>query len=254
MKLIDSHCHLDFPVFDEDRAGAMANWQVQGVQAFVVPGVSIKHLARPLALARSHPGVHAAAGIHPWYCLGDREASLQALSDFAHRHRTELVAIGECGLDKHKGPVLAEQEAWLRPQLDLAAALELPVIFHSVGSHDRLWQLLKGHPLKTGVVHGFSGSAEQALMLTRRGLYLGVGGVITRASAHKSRRAMATAPLDKLVLETDAPDMLPEGVAASHNNPGHLPLILSHLARVRDIPEPELAEILLENTKTLFSL
>ncbi|EKE72412.1 deoxyribonuclease YjjV [Gallaecimonas xiamenensis 3-C-1] len=248
--LIDSHCHIDFdelaplgPLLDACR-------QV-GVEALVVPGVSLDHLSRPLELARQHPMLWPAAGFHPWYLPADK-AAFGVLEDFARRHAGELVAIGEAGLDKFKGPDAATQEWWLERQLELAASLNKPIILHSVGTHARLTAILKNHPGARGVVHAFSGSGEQARDFVRLGFYLGVGGVITRASATKTRQALAQVPLASLLLETDAPSMLPEGISAAHNSPAFLPLIHKALSEALQVPLDDLGLVLTANARRLF--
>ncbi|WKE64936.1 TatD family hydrolase [Gallaecimonas kandeliae] len=248
--LIDSHCHLDFdelkplaPLLDACRAASIG--------ALVVPGVSLEHLDRPLTLARRYPGIWPAAGFHPWHLPADRGAIVR-LRDFARVHADELVAIGEAGLDKHKGPDLAEQQWWLEQQLALALELGKPVILHSVGTHAKLLPILRSFKGLRGVIHAFSGSAEQACEFVKLGFYLGVGGVITRDSAHKTRAALKAVAVEKLLLETDAPSMLPQGLPGPFNSPIHLRHIHKLLAELLEMEPSLLGQVLTTNTKQLF--
>lgn len=250
--LIDSHCHLDFAEL-APVAPLLARCRAKGVGAIVVPGVSLEHLGRPLALARRYAEVYPAAGFHPWFLPGER-AALATLQAFAHEHRHALVAIGEAGLDKYRGPALSEQQWWLEQQLALACELDKPVILHSVGTHDLLLNILKRFKGIQGVVHAFSGSVEQAQAFVRQGLYLGAGGVLTRTSAHKSRRAVAAVGPQHLLLETDAPSLLPAGLEAEHNSPEFLPEILASLAATLHLAPEVLGKTLSCNAKTLFAL
>ncbi|WP_115717431.1 TatD family hydrolase [Gallaecimonas mangrovi] len=248
--LIDSHCHIDF---DElaPVAPLLARCQALGIDAVVVPGVSLEHLQRPLALAKAFSMVWPSAGFHPWY-LPEDKAALGVLTALAVANKDKLVAIGEAGLDKFKGPDAATQQWWLEQQLQLAIDLDKPVILHSVGRHARLVEILKQYRGIRGVIHAFSGSAEQALAFVKLGFYLGVGGVITKAGAHKTRNAIKAVPSQHLMLETDAPAMLPEGVAGEYNSPENLPFIHKALSEMLQIDEKALAQILTANTQRLF--
>lgn len=248
--LIDSHCHIDFdelaplgPLLDACRQA--------GVEALVVPGVSLAHLERPWQLSRQYPMLWPAAGFHPWY-LPEAQGAFGVLEDFARRHSGDLVAIGEAGLDKFKGPDAATQEWWLARQLELAQALDKPIILHSVGTHARLTAILKQYPGVRGVIHAFSGSSEQAREFVKLGFYLGVGGVVTRASANKTRDALRTVPHKWLLLETDAPSMLPEGLAGTHNSPVNLPFIHKALSETLQADPNALALTLSANARRLF--
>lgn len=255
-RFIDSHCHFDFPPFAgaEDTALAMA--QQAGVTGIIVPAIAADYFPRVLALAQGYSALYAALGLHPVMMDRHDEQALQILEQQLIQAPAKLVAIGETGLDLSMP--LAEfprQQALLSAQLQLAKRYDLPVILHSRRSHDQLASLLKRHNLpRTGVVHGFSGSLQQAQCFVRLGYKIGVGGVITYPRARKTREVMTRLPLEALVLETDAPDMPLYGWQGQANRPERLAGVFAVLCELRAEPALQLADALLANTCRLFGL
>lgn len=252
MQLTDSHCHFDFAAFDDDRPGHWQRANALGVHRLVIPGVEEAQWPRLPALCAGLGGVHYALGLHPWWVArasADWQGRLvTALEQADHR----CVALGEMGLDAAIPLPLAEQEAALLFQLRLARERALPVILHSHKSHDTLLKWLRRHPPKGGVVHGFSGSLQQAQAFWALGIHLGVGGTITYPRASKTRHTLAAMPADALVLETDAPDMPLCGFQGQPNHPARLPLVLAALAELRGEEPESLAAQLEANVERLF--
>ncbi len=252
MRYIDAHCHLDFPRFDGCLEEQLAAARAVGVTGFVVPGVRALHWGRVEAVARHHGGVYYCLGIHPWYVEEHSQADLEALETRLAEHSELCVAIGECGLDRIRGD-FAVQRPWFEAQVGLAARYDYGLVIHSVRAHDEVFSVLRRLNWSgRALIHGFSGSYQQAKKLVDLGCYIGVGGVITHSRSHKTREAVARLPLDALVLETDAPDMAPEGVAPGRNGPVELVRIAGVLAQLRGVPEASLAPVLLENVKALY--
>ena len=183
--------------------------------------------------------------------LQEQMAQLEAL--MAQRP-PKLVAVGEIGLDLYRDdPQFDRQQALLEAQLRLAKRYDLPVILHSRRTHDTLAMLLKKHALpRTGVVHGFAGSLQQAERFVQSGYKIGVGGTITYPRASKTRDVMARLPLSALLLETDAPDMPLNGFQGQPNRPEQVARVFASLCELRQEPADVIANALLDNTKALF--
>ncbi|MEC7814886.1 MAG: TatD family hydrolase [Pseudomonadota bacterium] len=254
MTLVDAHCHFDFPVFDAGRDSLWTRAHDQGIRGLVIPGVRKADWARVSALADPARGIWYCLGIHPWFIDEHRWEDLDLLESMLDRRPSGCLALGECGLDGLKGG-LNHQTDWFRAQVGIAQRLGLPLVIHSVKTHDQVHGLLRAERWQgRALVHGFSGSYEQAMKLVELGCVIGVGGVITHERARKTRDAIARLPASALVLETDAPDMAPAGVAKGENSPLELPGILAALAEVRGEPAGDLAQTLLENVARLYGV
>lgn len=252
MRYIDAHCHLDFPRFEGCLEQELAAAMAAGVAGFVVPGVRAVHWGRVEAVARDHRGVYYCLGIHPWYVDEHSQADLDDLESRLAVHPELCVAIGECGLDRIRGD-LAVQRPWFEAQAGLAARYDYGLVIHSVRTHDEVSSVLRGLNWSgRALIHGFSGSYQQAKTLVDLGCYIGVGGVITHSRSRKTRDAVARLPLEALVLETDAPDMAPEGVTPGCNRPAELVRIAAALAQLRGSSEASLLPALLKNVRTLY--
>lgn len=252
MELIDAHCHFDFPQFDGDHAAVLAEAGRLGVSQLVIPGVRRADWGRVITLARQFSEVFYCLGIHPWFVGEHQTGDLEELRSLLSQRDEGCVGLGECGLDRLRGS-LAEQMPWFEQQVALAIDLDLPLVVHSVRCHDEVASVLRRQQVVVPVlVHGFAGSYEQAARLVDLGCYIGIGGVITYARASKTRGAIARLPLDCLVLETDAPDMPPVGVAQGDNSPIRLPGIFEALAELRSESSSQLGEALLANTRRLY--
>ncbi len=252
MELIDAHCHFDFPRFDDCRAAELEAARAQGMSRLVIPGVRRADWARVLKTANAHEGLYYCLGIHPWFVAEHAEEDLEELRRQLVARPAGCVAVGECGLDRLHGS-LDEQWPWFEAQINLASELALPLVVHSVKTHDEIHGCLRQrHWSGRALIHGFSGSKEQAGKLADLGCFIGIGGVITHSRARKTREAVAGLPLDCLVLETDAPDMAPEGVGKGRNSPAYLPQIFRALAGIRPEPEDVLARALIDNACRLY--
>ncbi|WP_165857076.1 TatD family hydrolase [Marinobacter sp. JSM 1782161] len=250
--LIDAHCHFDYPCFDGRRAAVLDECRSAGVAGLVIPGVRARDWDRVEIAASESPALRYCLGIHPWFIGEHGPDDLKGLEARLASSPEGCVALGECGLDRLRGD-LEQQLPWFEAQIDIAAACAMPLVIHSVRTHDEVGACLRRRQFSgRSLVHGFSGSPEQALALVRQGCFLGVGGVITYHRAAKTRRALARAPLDHLVLETDAPDMPPEGVAKGDNAPTALPRVFRALCDLRDEPEARIREQLQRNVEALY--
>ncbi|WP_304167360.1 TatD family hydrolase [Lonsdalea britannica] len=254
--LIDTHCHFDVPLFLNDESDSLRRAQDAGITDIIIPAVDAHHFDLILQLAQRWPGLHAALGLHPLYIDRHDEKDLALLDARLQSHRESVVAVGEIGLDLYMDdPQFDRQCHFLGEQLALARRHDLPVILHSRRTHDRLAAILRRYPLpRTGVVHGFSGSYEQAMAFIRQGFYIGVGGTITYPRASKTRKAIAKLPLEFLLLETDAPDMPVSGHQGAPNRPERLRDVFASLCELREETSTQLVAALWTNSQRLFQL
>ncbi len=258
---IDTHCHLDAPEFDADRAAVVARAMAAGVTMQVIPAVAVGNFEAVRALAHEH-GLAYALGIHP-LCVGtaaeeDLERLAQALDQY--RGDPRLVAVGEIGVDLFTPELVAirpRQEHFYRAQLKLARRAGLPVLVHVRRSADAVLAGLRRIEVPGGIAHAFNGSDQQAAHFVERGLRLGFGGSLTFETALQIRRLAASVPDSAPVLETDSPDIPPHWIyrsaaeraaapaphAQGRNEPAELARIASTLAALRNISLLELAAL-----------
>lgn len=253
---IDTHCHFDFPPFCGDEVASIQRAADAGVGKIIVPATESANFSRVLALAEQFPPLFAALGLHPIVIEHHTDDCLDQLQQTLDKRPQKVVAVGEIGLDLYRDdPQFARQEFLLEAQLKLAKRYCLPVILHSRRTHDTLAMHLKRQNLpRTGVVHGFSGSLQQAERFVQLGYKIGVGGTITYPRASKTRDVMARLPLDALLLETDAPDMPLNGFQGQPNRPEQAVRVFEVLCELRPEPEEVIADALYRNTTTLFDL
>lgn len=251
----DTHCHFDFPPFTGDEEHSLALAADAGVRKIIVPSIEAERFNRVLALAQSYPALYAALGMHPIVIEKHDETGLATLEDLLRQKPEKLIAIGEIGLDLYReDPQLDRQEFILGEQLKLAKRYDLPVLLHSRRTHDKLALHLKRHNLpRTGVVHGFAGSLQQAERFIAMGYRIGVGGTITYPRASKTRDVMARLPLSSLLLETDAPDMPLNGWQGQPNRPERAAKVFDALCELRPEPAEIIANALKNNADELFA-
>ncbi|WP_421193569.1 TatD family hydrolase [Aeromonas enteropelogenes] len=253
MQLIDSHCHLDFPVFDKDREVLLAHCRQLGIREYIIPAIAEDNWERVMALAGQHADIFYGLGIHPWYAGAQQKGVMERLRMLVARRPTGLVAIGECGLDLRSHVPQEGQMDLFEAQVRLACEYELPLIVHSVRANDTVAKLLRRFkPARGGVIHAFSGSRQQADTFWQMGFRLGVGGVISYERANKTREAFRDMPLSSLLLETDAPDMPLQGDQGQRNTPASLVKIVTTLASIREEGMSDVARVLHESTLELF--
>ncbi|MCW8928724.1 MAG: TatD family hydrolase [Gammaproteobacteria bacterium] len=225
--LIDSHCHLDFPEFDDDRTLILKNCQAQNINAIVVPGVCKKDWQSLLSLCRAEKILFPALGLHPCFIDEHKSNDLALLKQLCASE--SLVAIGEIGLDFFITKTMPEPEVnkdkqryYFSEQLQIANEYQLPVLIHARKSHDEVIKSLKHHDSLKGIIHAYSGSYEQAKEYLKLGFKLGFGGAFTYPKATRLRSLISKLPTDAWVLETDAPDMSPVKHYGERNSPEYL--------------------------------
>lgn len=254
MAIFDTHAHYDSNAFKSDRDEVLIALPDAGVQLVVNAGCDIPSSRVGIKLAERYPHVYAAAGIHPGDCDDTTEADFQTLRELCGHEK--VVAVGEIGLDYYwKDNAPREFQEWVfRRQIELALELDLPVIVHDREAHGDTMAVLFDYPDLRGVLHCFSGSPEMARELVKRGWYLGFDGPITYKNAKKGPEVLAETPLDRIVIETDAPYLTPVPYRGKRNDSRYLPYVIEKLAEWKNISPEEMERITWENGLRLFGL
>jgi len=254
--MIDSHCHLDFPHFDQDRDQVLARAVEAGVRAIINPGTDLESSRRAVALAEKYDSVFAAVGVHPHDASTLDEHVLTELRRLAAHPK--VVAIGEIGLDDYRDlSPRPQQRAAFEAQLALAAELDLPVIVHQRESAADVMATLRswaagGHP--GCVLHAFSGNETMAHEAVALGFFVGVGGPLTFKNARRLPEIVVGLPLSHLLVETDAPYLTPHPHRGKRNEPAYVALVARRLAELRGLSLEELSHPLTDNPRRLFRL
>ncbi|RLE31282.1 hypothetical protein DRJ54_00835 [Candidatus Acetothermia bacterium] len=249
-KLFDTHAHLDFPQIDRDREALITELREQGL-AVVNVGVDLKSSQASLELARAHPHVFAACGIHPHEAKNFSPEVAERLEELLG----DAVAVGEIGLDYYRN--LSPKEAQLsafRAQLRLAQRLDLPVILHYREAGEDFFRVLEEVAPLRGVWHAFSGDLTLARRAIDLGLHLGIGGPLTYRKNEPTRQAVKEVPLERLLLETDAPFLPPEPFRGKRNDPLKVRLVALRLAELLGLSLEEVAAATYENACRLFGV
>ena len=252
--LFDTHAHMDDRAFDADRQELLSALQGQGVTLVMNPGCSLESSRNADVLSRQYDFVYAAVGSHPDAADEVNEAVLGEYRKLC-KLNPKIKAIGEIGLDYHYEDIPREiQLKAFRAQMALAAELDLPVIVHERDAHADGMAVVDEFPTVKGVFHCYSGSAEMAQELVKRGWYIGFTGVLTFKNARKAVEVASQIPIERLVLETDCPYMAPEPFRGKRNHPGYLYRMAEKLAEIRGLSVEEIHRITVENGKRLYRI
>ena len=252
--LFDTHAHMDDRSFDADRSELLAALPGQGLALVMNPGCSLESSRNTDKLSREYDYIYAAVGSHPDVADEVNESVLEEYRTLC-KQNPKIKAIGEIGLDYHYEDIPREiQLRAFRMQMELARELNLPVIVHEREAHEDGMKVVDEFPDVTGVFHCYSGSAEMAKELVKRGWYIGFTGVLTFKNARKAVEVAASIPLDRIVLETDCPYMAPEPFRGKRNDPGKLYRMAEKLAEIRGLSVEEIESVTTENGKRLYRI
>lgn len=259
--IFDSHAHYFDDRFAAQYPGgadaAIADAYAVGVRYILNAGTSPETTALAIALAEKHPHLYASAGIHPSDSHDIADDNLADALDTVRRQCThsKVVALGEIGLDYHWDVSQKQrQKAIFDTQLSMAEELSLPVIIHDREAHGDTLDILWTHPNVCGVLHSFSGSAEMARQLVDRGWYISFSGPVTYKNARGVREAAASVPLDRILIETDAPYLPPEPHRGKINYSGYLPFTAHAVAEAQGVSDAEILESTTNNALRLFKI
>ncbi len=273
MTLVDSHCHLDFKVFDNDRDTVVSDAVENGIKHIIVPSVSRSNWRSVSHIQTQYPITKVAYGLHPMFMQHHQASDIAALrvyleatlkttlenGHYVEEHIERPVAVGECGLDFFIKNSASQQHKevqihFFTEQLKLADEFSLPVIIHARKSLDLVLKYIRKHPSLRGVIHSFSGSRQQAEICIEHGFLLGFGGPITYTRASKLRKLVAELPLECLLLETDAPDQPDSSHYGQRNEPAFINEMVKTVAELRSTSIAKVAKVTTQNAKTLFKL
>ena len=253
--IIDSHCHLDDERYNDDIDEVISRAKEQGVERFIIPGADPLTLERAVELSEKYEEVYFAVGVHPYDAENYNKNYLET-----YVTHPKCVAIGECGLDYYRLPeteeeILAEkkiQKEVFIDQIEWAKELKLPLIVHVRESSADCLALLEKHAgLEGGVLHCYN--ANESLLKLSQNFYYGIGGVLTFKNAKKLINVYPKIPLDKLIIETDAPYLTPHPFRGKRNEPSYTKIIASKMAELSVIEQSSLELMTSSNAKRLFT-
>ena len=252
--LFDTHAHMDDSSFDADRAGLLSSLPGQGISLLMNPGCSYASSLNAIALSEQYDYIYAAVGSHPDVADEVDDALIAQYRELCKQH-PKVKAIGEIGLDYHYEDIPRDiQKRAFRMQMALAAELDLPVIVHEREAHEDGLNIVDEFPTVKGVFHCYSGSAEMAKELVKRGWYIGFTGVLTFKNARKAIEVATAIPRDRIVIETDCPYMAPVPFRGKRNDPGKVLYMAKKLAELWGVTEEVAARITLQNGKRLYRI
>lgn len=245
--MFDTHAHLQ-----EDYEEVLKSAFAVGVNHIVNIALTKEDLDRGLEIHQKYPTVYLAAAIHPCYVNELDESFFDRISDLAKKK--VLIAIGETGLDLYRGKeTFSLQQSWLIRHIDLANRFNLPLIIHCRDAYDELFALLDKHPANRVVLHCFAGNMEQAKEAICRGYFLSMSGIITFKKNVSLHQIAKWAPLEKLLIETDAPYLAPEPFRGKDNTSSYISYTLKALALLKEMEVEELEKVLDQNSIGFFN-
>ena len=253
MQIFDSHAHYDDKKFDCDRDEILSSLPLKGVCAVLNCASDINSAKMSIELAEKYPYIYAAVGIHPHEADTFNSNTINELKELAKHPK--VAAIGEIGLDYHYdfSPREIQREA-LKAQIKLAKELLLPVVLHDREAHEDMYKILREFAPLRGVMHCFSGSAELAKESVKMGLHIGLGGAVTFKNAKTPLEVAKDIPLERLLLETDAPYMSPVPYRGKRCDSSMIPLAAESIAGVRGISADEVLAAARVNASKLFKI
>ena len=255
MKIVDTHCHPQFPQYDSDREEIIKRAFNNDIGIICV-GTDLERSKQAIELASKHESIWASVGLHPNDNLGE---AFDPEEYYLLAQNKKVVAIGEVGLDYYRTKKLENQHFQKKrfiKQIQLASELNLPLIIHCRDAHQDMINLLTASRSSLsdnpGVIHSFTGTWENAKKYIDLGFYIGFNGIITFARQYDE--IVINTPFDKTLLETDAPYLTPELYRGKKNEPVYIKYVAEKIAELRKISVEEIAEQTTQNAKTLFKL
>jgi TatD DNase family protein len=249
--IFDAHAHYDDRWFDEDRDSLLSSMPEKGVAYIVNASVDLATAHTAIGYAEKYPFVYACAGIHPENLEGLAEDYLEQLTELLKRPR--VVALGEIGLDYHWDIEKPLQQRVFEEQLQLSKELDVPVVIHDREAHGDTMELLRKYRPK-GLMHCFSGSVEMLKEVMKLGMYISLGGTVTFKNARVPVEVAAAVPLDRLLLETDAPYLSPVPFRGKRNDSTRIAHTALRIAEIRRMDAQELIDITTENAKRMYGI
>ena len=249
--IFDAHAHYDDSWFDEDRDSVLGALPDKGVCGVVNNSVDLENAKRVIALAGKYDYMYAAVGVHPENLESLPDDYLDRIAGLTKHPK--VVAVGETGLDYHWDIPREEQKRVFEEQLGLSIDLKMPIIVHDREAHGDVFDLLRKYR-PNALVHCFSGSVELMREAVRMGLYISLGGVVTFKNARHSVKVASEIPLDRLLLETDAPYMAPVPFRGKRCDSSMIVFAAEKIAQLRNMTAQQVLDITTENAKRFYSI
>lgn len=250
--LFDSHTHLDDGKFDDDRIEVIEKIKASGVSKLVNIGCNISTCEYSIELAEKYDFIYATVGFHPCDTDEMTEEHIERLRKFASHKK--VVAIGEIGLDYYWDSVPRDvQKYWFKRQMKLAEELDMPVTIHNRDAHEDTFNICKNSSAK-GIVHCFSGSKEMAVEFVKLGYYVSFAGPLTYKNNVKSVEAAKAVPMDRLLIETDAPYLAPDGFRGKRNDSSLVRYTCEKLAEIKGVTFEEMAKQTYDNAMKVYRI
>ncbi len=251
-ELIDSHCHIhDSEFYPENREQAYVESRSSGVTMICV-GTNVQSSEEAVTFAASHDACYPVVGIHPH---DSKDNDTKAIRTLVETHRDKIVGIGEIGLDYFYDHSPRERQIEvLREQLQIATDFDLPVSFHVRDAFDDFWPILDEFPGIRGVLHSFTDTQANLVEGLRRGLYIGINGISTFTKDVTQQQLYTEVPLEKILLETDAPFLTPKPFRGKMNLPAYVGRVAEHQAMLKQISPDEVIRTTTTNAKRVFGI
>ncbi len=254
--MIDTHCHLTDPQLFGERDQVIKRGVEAGIKGFINNGAGTESSMQGIRIAEEFPGVYTTVGIHPeeiaeWKRLGDTETKRILLELCSHK---KVVAIGEAGFDIYETTTAAdveEQKKLFEINVWLAEQTGLPMVIHNRNADTELISALKDRKL-TGQLHCFVGSEEYAVKMINMGFYVSLGGILTFKKSTALRETAKNLPIERILIETDAPYLAPEPLRGQRNEPKNVKIVMEAFAQLKSITLDEVSKVTQENARCLF--
>ncbi len=253
--LVDSHCHLDFPDFQEDFDAVLSRAEEAGIKTMMTICTHVTKFDQVHDIAKAHDHIYCTVGIHPHNADSEPEVSVDDLVGWASNPK--VIGLGETGLDyfyEHSPREIQQKQ--FRTHIEAARALDLPVIIHTRDAEEDTLTMIEEEMAKApfkGLIHCFSASKEFAERVVDLGLYISISGIVTFKKANDLRDAIKDVPLDRLLVETDAPYLAPIPKRGKRNEPAYTAFTAAKVAEVKGVDVETLAKATTDNFFTLFS-
>ncbi|SJZ75591.1 TatD family hydrolase [Selenihalanaerobacter shriftii] len=253
--LVDTHAHIDFPKFDQDRQQVIKRAKESNLKYIINVGADEESSRRSVDLANEEEMIYAVVGVHPHEAKTVADKTYQQLKEWSTKDK--VVAIGETGLDYHydNSPRQVQREVF-RKHIQLAKEVDLPLVIHSREAEEETMKILikeDAHEVG-GVIHCFGGDLEMAQQAIENNFYIAVGGVLTFNNAHQLRRVIKQIPLDRLLIETDAPYLTPAPNRGKRNEPAYVEYVAEKLAELLPYSIEKIEKTTTKNAEGLFNI